>query len=330
MAIEVNSDKAVCMKCGVGYGKRKGYFPTSHAFLYKGTGYLPICKTCVDSMYNGYLTQSKSAKDAVRQMCRKLDLYWNDSIFEAVSKKASNQNVMTQYLTRVNSITYAGKCYDDTLAEENGLWSFAQVGKRSENNDADSIPAISPEIISFWGTGYSDDMYMELEQRRKYYMGKFPADTELDMGTEVLLKQICNLEVNIARDSAAGRPIDRSISTLNTLLGSANLKPTQQKGDNDNSLEDTPFGVWVRRWETKRPIPEPDPELKDVDGVIKYISTWFYGHLGRMLGIKNVHSRLYDEAIERLRVDHPEYDDDDDETLFNDIFSDGNPDEQES
>ena len=39
-----------------------------------------------------------------------------------------------------------------------------------------------------------------------------------------------------------------------------------------------------------------------------------------MLGIKNTYCKLYEEEIDKMRVDRPEYEDEDDETVFNDIF----------
>lgn len=106
------------------------------------------------------------------------------------------------------------------------------------------------------------------------------------------------------------------------------MKPAQQKNDGDGALENTPFGVWVRKWENQRPIPEPDPELKDVDGIIRYISIWFLGHLCKMLGIKNAYCKLYEDELAKMRIERPEYEDDDDETMFNNIFnSDSNNDD---
>lgn len=185
----------------------------------------------------------------------------------------------------------------------------------------DEFPPASDDVVAFWGSGYSNRMYAELEQRRAYYMSKFPSDYETDIGSDVLMRQLCKLEVNITKDNAAGKPIDKSVNSLNTLIGSLNLKPTQQKDDSDTSIEKTPFGVWVRRWENQRPIPEPDPEFQDVDGIVRYISIWFLGHLSKMLGIKNAYCKLYEDELAMMRVERPEYEDDDDETMFNDIFS---------
>lgn len=331
MSIEMSSDSAVCFRCGTKYGRRKGYFPVSYAIQHKGVGYIPICKTCIDTMYNTYLSQCNNAKDAVRQMCRKLDLYWSESVFEIVSRKSTTRSMMTQYIQKINTVSYAGKSYDDTLSDEGTLWHFVDSSSEDKDdntptNSSDTVEALETpeEIILFWGSGYSDEMYHELEQRRQYWMSKFPEGIELDVGTEALIRQICSLELDINRDRIAGKSVDKSVNALNNLLGSANLKPTQQKQDGDNSNENTPFGVWIRRWETQRPIPEPDPDLEDVDGIIRYISIWFLGHLCKMLGIKNTYCKLYEEEIDKMRVDRPEYEDEDDETVFNDIFGGSN------
>lgn len=335
MAIEMSSDTAICSRCGKKYSRRKGYFPVSYAILHKGIGYIPVCKDCIDTMYNTYLAQCNNAKDAVRQMCRKLDLYWSESVYEMVSRKSTTRSMMTQYIAKINTVSYAGKSYDDTLSESGTLWSFDEDANSStdyddSNTQAGEIIETPDEIIAFWGSGYSDEMYRELEQRRQYWMSKFPNGIELDVGTEALIRQICSLELDINRDRIAGKSVDKSVNALNNLLGSANLKPTQQKADGDNAQENTPFGVWIRRWETQRPIPDPDPELEDVDGIIRYISIWFLGHLCKMLGIKNTYCRLYEEEIAKMRVDRPEYEDEDDETLFNDIFGGSNSVEEEN
>lgn len=84
MALEMNTDKVICPTCGTGYSKRKGFFPVSYGELYKGLGYIPYCRSCIDKIYSQYLAQCKDSKMAVRQTCRKLDLYWNESIFDSI------------------------------------------------------------------------------------------------------------------------------------------------------------------------------------------------------------------------------------------------------
>ncbi len=317
MPIEVNTDKAVCSRCGRAFGQYKGNFPVSYSTLYKGVGHLPICKSCVEVIFNDYLNKCNDAKTAVRQVCRKLDLYWDSGAYESVSKKNSNRTIMIQYMQRINSVNYAGKSYDDTLIEENMLWDFDTVraGARSEQDNAGSFD-VSDDVVAFWGSGYTPGMYAELEQRRAYWMSRFPEGTELDIGTEALIRQICSLELDINRDRAAGRSVEKSVTALNALLGSANLKPVQKRQDDiDASLASTPLGVWLYRYENKRPLPEIDEDLKDVNGLRRYVFTWM-GHLCKMMGLKNAYSKMYEDEIARLRVDKPEYDGEDDETFF--------------
>lgn len=317
-SIEVNASSSVCRKCGEAYGRLKGNFPVSYASLYKGQGYMPYCRNCVDKMYDAYYMVCKDSRLATRQMCRKLDLYWSESVYQFAELRAANRSMMTAYIARVNSGSLAGKSYDDTLEEEGALWNSlspdaAKLGSLTSASGEDSV-VVDPEIVDFWGSDYAPEFLLRLDKRYK----KWTKDQgDLEPGSVSLFKHICILEETIAVDSAAGRPVDKNMNTLNTLLGSLNLKPVQKKEDSANGgVDNSPMGVWIRRFENERPIPEPDPELKDVDKIVHYIQVFFLGHLAKMLGKTTVYSKMYDDEIARLRVESPdlssEYESDDD------------------
>lgn len=326
--IEISSQSVVCRRCGSAFGRLKGNFPVCYAPLYKGVGFLPYCRDCVDDMYQIYLAESGDARKSTRQMCRKLDIYWNENVYQKVERQASPRSVMTSYLLKIASITFAGKGYDDTLREEGTMWLDATEPEKDADDRGEVVQQrheqsavdVDPEIVAKWGPGYPASMYLELEDRWAYWMTRYPEGAEMDIGAEALIRQICNLEIDINRDRAAGKSIDKNVNMLNTLLGSAMLKPAQKKDDAETSMEKTPFGVWIKRWENLRPIPEPDPEFDDKDGIIRYIEVWFKGHLAKMLGIKNAYSKMYEEEIARRRIELPDYADEDDEDFFNDIF----------
>ena len=349
MAIELSTDKVICPRCGIAFSKRKGNFPVCYGEMYRGIGYLHICKDCLRDIYMKYLSLCGDQKAAVRQTCRKLDLYWNETIFESVLAKSSDRTIMSLYLSRINSTAYAGKSYDTTLTEEGTLWDFYRkdndiiatteelqtISNSGDSNpeEAKKYPDPSPERVVFWGAGYTNEMYYLREQKWKYYLEKsgIPEDADLDLGTEVLLKQICNLEVDIVRDQMAGKSVEKSVAALNTLLGSLKSRPDQikKKDELDAKLEATPMGVWIQRWEEKRPLPEEDiPENEK--SLVKYVSVWFLGHLCKMLNIKNSYSQLYEDEIAKLRVERPDLDDEDDESLLYNIFSEDDEDEEAS
>lgn len=329
-AIDINASSTTCRKCGKAYGRLKGNFPVNYGPLYKGNGYIPYCRSCIDHMYEEYFLQCRSEALAVRQVCRKLDLYWNQAVFNGVVKRNSQRSMMTSYITATNAPKYSGRCYDDTLREYGALWTWGLVGSSaqtppaSEDESGDDVPmcAVPPdEIKNFWGPGYSDAMYWQLDERYKYWLGQYPDDVELTLGEEALLRQVCNLEISIAQSRSQNKSIEKEVNTLNSIIGSLNIRPDKKKHVEGTLNESTPFGVWIRKIEDTRPISDPDPEFQDVDGIRKYITVWFFGHLCKMLKIKNSYSRLYEEEMKKLRVERPEYEGEDDESVVEDIFS---------
>lgn len=334
MPIEMSTDRVICPRCGMAYSRRKGYFLVSYAPLHKGIGYIPVCKTCIEAIYNEYLAQCSDSKLAVRQTCRKLDIFWSDSLFDAVEKKATPRSIVTQYIAKVNASSYVGRSYDDTLSQAGMLWAFegtnlaVQSLAEAETPKEEETPKITledvPEKVKlFWGPGYSPETYLALEERMRFVVAQLPEGVDTnDMGVSTLIRQIAGLELDIARDREAGKPVDRSVTALDGLLRSANLRPVQQKSESgEAALANTPMGVWLYRYENKRPLPEVDDDLKDTNKLLKYVFVWL-GHVCKMLGKKNGFVKMYEDEVSRLRVERPDLDDEDDEEAIMDILGD--------
>lgn len=322
--IKDRPEKYYCTRCPRDYTKQKGNFPASQSPIYRENGgYLPVCRHCVEEMYQHYKSVLNDEKAAIRRICMKFDIYWNDKIYNMLNKSSTTSSRVLSYISKSNLYQFVGKTFDDTLDEENGLiHRSSDVALDEIITDNNEEITISSEIVEFWGDGFAPSFYIDLERRLKYWCG----DTDrysMDVSECAIIRQICMLEVTITRDTAVGKSTDKSINALNTLLGSANLKPVQKKKEEnlDAAAESTPFGVWIRKIENTRPIAEPDPQLKDVDGIAKYVSVWFFGHLCKMMKIENKYSRLYEEEMARLRVERPEYEGEDEEAVFEDIFA---------
>lgn len=315
-----------CSRCHRKHKRQKGNYPASQSPLYKGNGgYLNHCNHCIDEMFEHYKAALGSEPEAIKRICLKFDIYWNMEIYSMLNKASTSQSRVRAYISKTNLYKYIGKTFDDTLDEEYVASLEAEQLQDVVITDTENIPEvegieISPEIVEFWGTGFEPNFYLELDRKYKYWTEGLSQKPE--KGEEAIYKQVCILEATINRDSAAGKSIEKNVNALNTLLGSANLKPSQKKQDEavDVAFDSKPFGVGIRLYENSKPIPEPDPELQDVDGIVKYISIWFLGHLCKMLGIKNTYCKLYEQELEKMRIDNPEFEEEDDETLFNDIF----------
>lgn len=314
-------------------------------------------------MYNSYLAAFENPKEAVKRVCMKLDMYWNESIYNSMKNTATGSSRIKEYIRRSNLMQHAGKTYDDTLDEEYRLKQDEETkdDMKVRAEIADEIRAdveekfrdelrielreeikneLEEESLSvsneenvelgerkrkrlsdFWGTGFEDSFYLELEQRYNNWISEL--NRQPDITEQAIYKQICILELTINKDLVAGKSVDKNINALNSLLGSMNLKPAQKKEDTTSDFFKQPFGVGIGVYEDTAPIPEPDEDFKDKDSIIRYITVWFLGHLCKMLHIRNSYCKMYEEEMERLRVERPEIsDDEDDEEAFDDIFGD--------
>lgn len=310
-----------CTRCGKAHSNRSQFFYKSQSDLFiENDRYIPVCKDCMSELYDNYKQELGGDKEAMRRLCMKFDIYWNDIIYGSLDKTATAKNCVSAYIRTSNLRQYKEKTYDTTLKEE------AEREDAITLEDTKSKPSeeleISPEIVDFWGGGLTPSFYRELEHRlSKWIDGRDIKD--VDIGEITVIKQICLLEVMINQDIAIGntKSVEKNVRALDALLGSANLKPVQKKVETPDEKEtNTPFGVWIRRIEESEPIPEPKEEYKDVDGIARYISVWFLGHLSKVLNINNRYSNLYEEEMARLTVERPEYEGYDDEEILEDIF----------
>lgn len=319
----VSTQNHYCCRCGNAYSRKKGYFPVSHSPMYRGSGYLPWCSDCVDKMYEGYVRELGDAKEAMRRICMKMDLYWNESIYGMAERTAGTNSRVRNYIGKTNIVRYIDKTFDDTINEEAaaGVVSEPAPLPIEENVAMEDDAPIDQAIIDFWGAGFTNDFYMELERRFENWTGGEDRAEKLQPAERALYQQICIQEAIISREAALGHATDKNVKLLNDLLGSMKLQPAQRKDNADAELEKMPLGVGIQKWEYSRPLPETPKEKRDIRQVIKNITTWYLGHACKMVGLKNSYCKQYEAEMEELRVKRPEYDEEDDDSILSDIFN---------
>lgn len=161
---------------------------------------------------------------------------------------------------------------------------------------------IPSEIIHRFGAGFTDEEYEYLQAQYEDWTECYACDTKIQ---EELFKNICLAQLNINKaQHSEGGDIARATKAFNDLVLMANIAPKQQK--NLLSEADT-FGTLIERWEKEEPIPEPEPEWADVDGIKRYISTWFFGHLCKMFKIENDWAQMYEDELTPYTAHPPVY-----------------------
>lgn len=322
-----------CCRCGKCFKKQARNFPASQSQLFKGNGgYLPICNSCLDDLHDHYKHTLGSDKAAIQRLCLKFDIYWSDDVYKITEKANTSSSRIRNYISKTNLFKFIGKTYDTTLDERIVQYGDIVIdaydeAEEQEEQKASTVQStrsvqvqdfkkkdrvITEDVVKYWGSGYTPDMYAELEDRRDYWRAQYPDGSVLDPGEDALLRQVCNLEIEINAARMAGKSIDKMVTTLNTLLGSMNLKPSQKK---ENEGAYIPFGVEIARWEEESPVIDPDPDFQDVDGIRKNSIAWFLGSLCKTMGIQNKYSDAFDEEMLKYTVVRPEYDDGDDDEV---------------
>ena len=202
-------------------------------------------------------------------------------------------------------IQHRGKTFDTYLAEVEGRI----INEPEEILDAKG--KVSQRMLEFWGPGFKDQDYVFLDKEYKDWISRYECKTKAQ---EVLFKNIAIAQLNGMKVAKTGDPKDIKTANdnLQSLLGSANIKPNQT---NDNALTDAnTFGTLIEKWERTKPIPEPDPAWKDVDGIGHYFRVWVLGTLCELFNLKNPYKAEYDAEMERYTAHKPEYHMDEDES----------------
>lgn len=318
-----------CTRCTRDFPRQKSNFSSTHSPLYKENGgYIPICRHCVDELYTRYLAALGDEREAVRRICMIFDYYYSDKAFDMAMKSPSSNSFITAYITKVNMFQFIDKTYDDTIADDKkkaaeAAEAAAQPAPEPEPAEEPEEIVVSDEVREFWGGWFEPEFYAQLQKRYDHWLSAY--DGDITVNEQAVIKQICIAEITINRDAALGKPINAAQDALQRLLGSADLKPVQikKKTEASDALASSSFGDAIRMYEETRPIPEPDPAFADVDGIGKYIRTWFTGYLAKVLKLKGFDSSECDSEIAKYTVTKPEYNyDDDNAPSFESVFGD--------
>ena len=302
----------ICSSCGRAFRDQNGNFYRAGSSLYKGNnGYLTVCNTCVDEMYDEYLKRYNSDSEAAcRRTCNKLDIYYEKKLLDAAGKYTS-KTLMGHYMAKLSGTSKYVLTFDDTIHAMNveGASEAAAYGAEL----AAEIEEVPDSVRQFWGDGFTKRQYEELQGcYERWTDGKTLAGPD-EIG---LYRQIALADWQVMNAARKGSKTEQLQQVLNNLLSKTSVS------DKRSGTEDTrTVGEKIRDWEKEQPIPEVAPEFKDVDGIVRYITIWFLGHFCKMFNIKNSYNKMYEEEMEKYKVERPEYvESDDDENVFDAIF----------
>lgn len=339
-----------CCHCGITQPSSKFYGVKSE--FYKETyGKTPICKKCVDILYNEYASKFKKInpynfqKNTIRRLCLNFDWYWSEELFDSAFRKFSDgrfKSVLTAYIQTLSMSQYKDMGLDEALFKIDAVGDLVPVEKDKDTSDL--MDDISPEVEKHmvptavknqvankiseetkktFGYGLLDSDYEFLQAQYEDWISRHECNSKAQ---EEIFKRICFTQLAIHKKTLNAEDTKDLDLTLIKLMDSAKLQPKQASSEDVSSAQS--FGVLLDKYENTRPLPGVDEELKDVDHIGRYLDVFFKGHLAKMMNLKNAVTEMYDKFIQKYTVTRPEkIESDDTEELFDALFGQESSDE---
>ena len=317
--------KYVCSYCGKEYVESNYY--NSNSVFYANIGRIPYCKQCIEKFYLYYVDKYIEEnclypeKKAIRRLCMAFDIYYREDIFDSSLRKVKDNNdinmsVIGQYMKTIQLYQYSShkESFDTTIKKEDesekGMVTAMSFNSSSDDYEADE------KTKDFFGLGFSNEDYKFLKREYEDWTARHECNTKAQ---EEVFKRICFKQLEILKATRRGEDTKHLDATFRDLLDTAKLQPKQNKGE--ATAENQTMGTLIDKWETEKPLPEIDEELRDVDKIGLYMDVFFRGHLSKTMGLKNGLSNLYSKFMEKFTVEKPEYSDEENsEVLFDAIF----------
>ena len=310
----IEQDYILCPVCGE-FVTRDNFYTDKRFAI----GVYPQCKKCVLAEVEQRKNKNdkpNETKDSVQRMLQKMDLPYIDSLYESLCTDVANEineknkrSPFLAYLPPIKSLpNWKGKTYADSEFEPGVITDEEEVKLNQK-----TIKAAKKRF----GAGiYNNEQYMFLENEYQDWTNRYSCENKAQ---ELLFQRICCKELEINEAQKVGKDTKELDKTLQELMGSLRVKPSQSNAD--ALTESLTFGQLIEKWESEAPVPDPDPELEDCDNLRKYVEYFFKGHLAKMMGLKNAYSEGYDEYMAQYSVKKPEYEEDEgSDAIYDKLF----------
>ncbi|HFK1543539.1 TPA: hypothetical protein ACGXM3_005361 [Bacillus cereus] len=269
------SEKKTCLKCGKEYAV-SSFYSHRNPLINEQFGF---CKKCVKE--NVDLDDMDTMVDFLRTM----DIPYFKSQWK-VANDASTETVGT-YFKNINSLK---QNQEKRFKDSDDLTGRTNRAELTEIEYEDF--EVTETIVKRWGRNLQKDDYMFLQEEFDRLAIAYGCDTPIQ---ENIYKNMARTQwlANTALDDGDVGKFEKLMNTLSKQMNDANLKPVQDMGNaQDNGLND--WGSWVKKIEETEPIPEASEDLRDVDGIKKYVDRWFVTQIKRVFGM------IKDEDIVKL------------------------------
>ncbi len=270
---KVSQQQKKCLKCG--QELTLGSFYKSQSPMFISDNKIPICKECCLAIYEENLQHYKDCEKALYKTLYSLDIYFDIKLVKRslIDTYNSNKHIFKVYMSNINLVQYKGKTAKDSPPFN--IWDIEEeefLEFEIENEIEPKYFKITREMIDRWGSGRTNDDYIYLEDMYNTMIKTY--DTSNPMSVETYKQIVLNyLDVKKLREgkNPDNKKIGEILKINSMLQADCRIKDVQASNDEDNMY----WSMFIEEIEWSEPIPQPEKEFQDVDGIKKYIKKWF-------------------------------------------------------
>lgn len=266
-----------CARCGETRPERDFYKPKSKIPIWKDI--IPICKYCINDIYEELLKQEKDQKKALDNICRLLDRPFLTSVFDTCKEELSQEkynSLITAYLSKINLAQYASKTYLDSDEFPNIQISIGvQKVQDEQENEVELIYSkewmgkYSRQDLEYLNDYYArlnDDFKIATQNHKDYARKIAKASLAMDKAYDEMIRGV----------EGADKKYQMLKDTFDKLSQSAKFSENT-RSQNDVGLGS--FGKIFEMVENKQWIPQHTPLEKDtIDELLEY-----FAHINKSL-----------------------------------------------
>lgn len=280
----------MCLCCGENLPYNSFY--KSQSPMFKATGKCPICKDCMLKIYEENLQIYKNEEVALYKTLYNLDYVYDVKLAKRalIDTYNTDKHILKSVMSSINLVQFKDKISKDSPPMP-GLWNIPEDEFQTyelENIDIKEPILITKDIITRWGENRSNEDYLYLEDMYNTMLKTY--DTSNPMSVETY-KQIVLNYLDVKKLREAKNPDNKKIGEIlkiNSMLqADCRIKDVQASNDEDNMY----WSKFIEEIEWTEPIPKPEKEFADVDGIKKYIKKWFVEPFAKSRRLKENHDR---------------------------------------
>lgn len=254
----------VCTSCGNEKSLVRDFYSSSSS-LYKTIRRLPMCKTCIDELYNSLVEKLKDDKLAAKRLFVMVDVYYDEDLYNSCIEKSIKEDInwLGEYMRLKANAKYKDKSSLNNIGQYEIVENIEIKDEEDmENNKNKSSNKVSNKMIKKWGSGFEYDDYIFLEERYKDMQNAY-GDKNVSSNWDYQEIALNYLQIKKLREKGDEKSINAAaklMSENSKLMKDCEMKAIQQKSSDTDY-----YSNLIERIEYTRPILEPSDFFKDVD-----------------------------------------------------------------